>query len=216
MKKKRLLGISIVALCLIGVISISAVASPSVIEVMRNIGGIFESHHNDSDSDDSVFARGKSGGIITEDDIDQATDFYVAAGYDDSTAREMAITYMLERDALYQKAISEGYEVTDEEISSYLETLKATINNAVNKEEALALINEFDSEEEYWQYEFEVYRKNLPIEKYLDALKQEYLSQAVVPYSEKQVPNDILTDCNNYIESIKEDLVEEEQYEINE
>ena len=62
---------------------------------------------------------------------------------------------MLKRDATYQKAISEGYTVTDDEVWAYLEELKNIINEAVNKEEAQALINQFDSEEEYWQHEFE-------------------------------------------------------------
>lgn len=31
---------------------------------------------------------------------------------------------MLERDATYQKAISEGYSVTDEEVWAYLDELK--------------------------------------------------------------------------------------------
>ena len=39
-------------------------------------------------SDNSIFAKGKSGGIITKDDIEQATEFYILAGYTESTARE--------------------------------------------------------------------------------------------------------------------------------
>ena len=61
----------------------------------------------------------------------------------------------------FQKAIL----VTDEEVWAYLDELKEIINGATNKDEAQALINQFDSEEEYWQHEFEVYKINLPIEK---------------------------------------------------
>ena len=56
----------------------------------------------------------------------------------------------------------------------YLDDLKVTINDSINSEEAQALISQFGSEEEYWQHESEVYKINLPIEKYLESLKQEY------------------------------------------
>ena len=68
--------------------------------------------------------KGNQVEIITKDDIEQATEFYILAGYTESTAREKAIKYMLERDATYQKAISEGYSVTDEEVWAYLDELK--------------------------------------------------------------------------------------------
>ena len=55
---------------------------------------------------------------------------------------------------------------------------KKVIKGATNKDEAQALINQFDSEEEYWQHEFEVYKINLPIEKYLNSVKQDYLNNA--------------------------------------
>lgn len=123
---------------------------------------------------------------------------------------------MLSRDAMYQKAISEGYSVTDDEIWDYLEELKVTISQSENAEQAQILIDQFDSEEEYWQHEFEVYQINLPIEKYMEVLQQEYLSNYAVPNSVDQNIENIMQGYSNYIDEVKADLVESEQYTITE
>ena len=63
-------------------------------------------------------------------------------------ARKQAILYVEEREALYQQAIEAGYTVTDKEVYDYLEELKQFINQSENKEDAMAIIEQFDSEEE--------------------------------------------------------------------
>lgn len=203
MKKRILIATSLLVILIIGSISVYATSFESNIDIMEKVGQLFNSHKEKSDN--SIFAKGKSSGIITKDDIEQATEFYILAGYTESTAREKAIKYMLERDATYQKAISEGYSVTDEEVWAYLDELKEIINGATNKDEAQALINQFDSEEEYWQHEFEVYKINLPIEKYLNSVKQDYLNNAATIYSESEHETEHLNSCNEY-ETMKKSL----------
>ena len=212
MKKRILIATSLLVILIIGSISVYATSFESNIDIMEKVGQLFKSHKEKSDN--SIFAKGKSGGIITKDDIEQATEFYILAGYTESTAREKAIKYMLERDATYQKAISEGYSVTDEEVWAYLDELKEIINGATNKDEAQALINQFDSEEEYWQHEFEVYKINLPIEKYLNSVKQDYLNNAATIYSESEHETEHLNSCNEYLQNLQSDLAEKEDYEI--
>ena len=178
MKKRRI--IVLLSACLvIGSVSVYAASPNPNIETMQNVGQLFKSYENNTD--DSIFAIGKSGGIITKKDIEQATEFYILAEY---------------------------------EVWAYLEELKNIINEAVNKEEAQALINQFDSEEEYWQHEFEVYKINLPIEKYLEAEKKEYLEKSRATLNEKKNSTDPMEEYNEHIESIQNDLVESEQYEI--
>ena len=201
MKKRILIATSLLVILIIGSISVYATSFESNIDIMEKVGQLFKSHKEKSDN--SIFAKGKSGGIITKDDIEQATEFYILAGYTESTAREKAIKYMLERDATYQKAISEGYSVTDEEVWAYLDELKEQ-----------ALINQFDSEEEYWQHEFEVYKINLPIEKYLNSVKQDYLNNAATIYSESEHETEHLNSCNEYLQNLQSDLAEKEDYEI--
>ena len=66
------------------------------------------------------------------------------------------------------------YTVTDQEVYDYLEKLKVFIEQSDNKEDAMAIIEQFDSEEDYWNYEFEVYKKDLPIQKYMAAKEKEF------------------------------------------
>lgn len=215
MKKRILIVISLSAILLMGAItSYASSLSPEDAQLWTKIGQLFKS--GTDTSDDSIFAKGKSGGIVTKEDIEQATEFYVLAGYSETESREKAIDYMLSRDAMYQKAISEGYSVTDDEIWDYLEELKVTISQSENAEQAQILIDQFDSEEEYWQHEFEVYQINLPIEKYMEVLQQEYLSNYAVPNSVDQNIENIMQGYSNYIDEVKADLVESEQYTITE
>lgn len=179
---------------------------------MRKVGQLFNSRLDETDG--SIYARGKSGGVITNNEIEEATEFYVLAGYNRKEAKEKAIKYMLKRDATYQKAISEGYTVTDDEIHTYLDKLKTTIKGAATSDEAQALIDQFDSEEEYLQHEFGVYKVNLPIEKYLESVKKEYIDNNSSMQSSEQGTTGTMEGYDAYIEELQEKLVEQEQYEI--
>lgn len=60
--------------------------------------------------------------------------------------------------------MQQGY---DEEVEEYLDSLKELIYSSENGEELLAIsMNYFENEDEYWDYEFLVYQKNLVIQKY--------------------------------------------------
>lgn len=98
-----------------------------------------------------------------------AVEFYRMQGMSEEEAKEQAIAYLKERDQLYEEAVKAGYDVTDSEVEAYLEELKQTFYHADNSEDAMAVMEQFDSEEDYWKYEFEVYKKDLPIIKYREA-----------------------------------------------
>ena len=214
-KRKNQVIVALVFLVpILGFVFIYATKKSPDIEKMKKVGQIFNS--SEDKADESIDARGKSGGVISKDEIKEATEFYVLAGYDRVEAKEKAIQYMLKRDATYQKAISEGYTVTDDEIYAYLDQLKTTINEATNSDEAKALIEQFDSEDEYWQHEFEVYKVNLPIEKYLEAVKKEYIGNNFSGQSGVQDTTGSMEGYNDYIEELQKKLVEQEQYEITE
>ena len=98
-----------------------------------------------------------------------AVEFYRMQGMSEEEAKEQALAYLKERDQLYEEAVKAGYDVTDSEVEAYLEELKQTFYHADNSEDAMAVMEQFDSEEDYWKYEFEVYKKDLPIIKYREA-----------------------------------------------
>lgn len=79
MKKRRIIVVLLSACLVIGSVSVYAASPNSNIEIMQNVGQLFKSYENNTD--DSVFAKGKSGGIITKKDIEQATECYILAEY---------------------------------------------------------------------------------------------------------------------------------------
>lgn len=150
---------------------------------------------------------------ITEADIKQGTELFVLSGMDREQAREEAIKYAMKREALYEEAINNGYTVTDEEVRAYLEELKEAINSADNKEDALQVIKAFDSEKKYWDFEFEVYKKDLPIQKYVESLEAMYKAKDT-KLSEQTVQTDYEEDFNSFFEKYKEKLAEEQNYKL--
>lgn len=111
--------------------------------------------------------------------------------------------HSFQREALYQAAIENGYSVTDEEVWNYLEELKDTIHNAGNKEDIIAIIRQFETENDYWNFEFSVYQKNLPIQKYVHDLEESFMQSSM---GEKE--------WDQYFEEMKEELVLKENYQI--
>lgn len=104
---------------------------------------------------------------ISEEEMEYTTYSYMQQGYDEEEAKSKAKEYLMEREELYQKAVDAGYSVTDEEVEEYLDSLKELIYSSENGEEQLAISkNYFENEDEYWDYEFLVYQKNLVIQKY--------------------------------------------------
>ena len=91
----------------------------SNIDLMKKAGQLLDPYRDKTD--ESIYARGKSGGVITTKDIEQATEFYILAGYEQSDAEDKAVEYMLQRDATYQRAIAAGYSVSDDEINALKE-----------------------------------------------------------------------------------------------
>ena len=55
---------------------------------------------------------------------------------------------------------------------------------------------------------------NLPIEKYLESLKQEYLKNSLSTRPNNQEAEETIENYNRYIEEVQSELVKQEQYEI--
>jgi len=168
---------------------------------------LFTSEKSDVSKNDIVLMGNT--GSVTKYDIAIAKQFIIVRDQDTSAAETSAaeteaIQYMEKREALYQAAIKNGFTVTDEEIKSYLDELKKTLEQADNKDDVLAIISKFDSEEAYWAFEYTVYQKDLPIQKYVASLEQEY-------YKENTTSSD--ADWVNYFEKLKTQLAEDENFQ---
>lgn len=125
--------------------------------------------------------------ILPQIEIDMAKEFYMISGYEEMEAESLAIQYTKEINALYQEALANGYAVSDQEIQEYLEELKKLYQEAENKEEVYSFMDRFESEQAYWDFQFEVYKKNLPIQKYNAAGEREFMEEQGVSGSTDEV-----------------------------
>lgn len=192
MKKKiQALCASLFMGILLFMAGVQTFAGPSYTSKFSDWGNLLKQYANDENGNEMIYARGKNG-VITNKEVEQA------------------ILYVEEREALYQQAIEAGYTVTDKEVYDYLEELKQFINQSENKEDAMAIIQQFDSEEDYWNYEFEVYKKDLPIQKYMAAKEKEF--KEVAPQA-KSI-NEIEEEWQEYYEQIKAQAVENEEFKV--
>lgn len=211
--KKRKISICAIVLAsamLICTASFYSKAEDSTISIMSSLGHIFNQYANDN-SNGNIYAKGKSG-IVTTSEIEQAKDFYVLSGMSETDAQTSAENYMMEREALYQKAIKEGYSVSEQEILTYIDELKSVINSAKNNDDAQAVIDQFDSEEKYWEYEYTVYEKNLPIQNYIKDLETQFKASNASTYSSNSTDT-IDEQWNEYLEQLKSDILFKEAFE---
>ncbi|MDD3361495.1 MAG: hypothetical protein PHW34_07480 [Hespellia sp.] len=204
MKKK--IGIILASLVLVmGIVLALTKAHHSSSSLMAEWGMKLRDFAGGKEEQDTskVYAQGEHA-TVTQDEIEQAKQFFITSGLSESEAEEKAISYSMEREAMYEKALQEGYDVTDEEVDEYLNELKSMMSTAENKTDIEVLISQFDSEEEYWQYQKEVYRKNLPIQKYVSDLQQQYDGNGQ--------ETDTADEWNHYLEQYKTKVVQEENY----
>ncbi len=115
--------------------------------------------------------------ILPQTEIDMAKDFYISAGYGEAEAERLALQYVKEINVLYQEAFSNGYTASDQEIREHLDSLKEQYQTAENKEEMQAFMDKFENEQAYWDYQFEIYKKDLPIQKYNADREKKYLEE---------------------------------------
>ena len=110
--------------------------------------------------------------------------------------------------ALYAAAVKNGYSVTDEQVQAYIEDMKLQLESVDNSEDIQDVIDQFDSEDDYWAYEFAVYQKQLPIQNYVSALNDEYNEKAVDSSSEEAQE-----EWDTYFENLKDKLVKEQNFQ---
>lgn len=147
-------------------------AAPPYEKVLSEWGQYLSEH----DYSTEVYVRGENI-YLTSSDVEQAVMFYTLNGMTEKAALQKAILYMAEREVLYQKAVEAGYTVTDEEIREYLEELKANMDSADNREDAMRIMEQFASEEAYWEYEFAVCQKNLLVQNYVADLEKQFMME---------------------------------------
>lgn len=203
MKKKGIIGgiITVSILCL--AMGTAVLADESPIFSMQKWGTILK---NSSFTENISTYNADAYEFCSAQELERATEYYKLAGKEENEAKELAKNYLMQREALYRAAIREGYAVTDEEIWEYLEEMKDLLKRADNSDENQAVIDQFDSEEDFWNFEFTVYQKNLPIQNYVHDLKLKFM-QENGNYSEEGSKA-----WGERFDQIKAELVEKENF----
>ena len=231
MKKKII--ITVLAISMIGAISIKSFASDSVTNTFTNWGKTLKEYvvqnnpqtfstsnsfyaltsingenlSNKEVATNDIYMVGKKV-LITKSEMELAQKFYEISGSDKETAQKEAEQYQKQENALYAKALEKGYTVTDEEVQEYLKTLKQTLSQAENHADIENVIKAYGSEDEYWKYMFKVYQKDLPIQKYVSALEDDYAQKMNMDKTSEEFQEY----WNTKFEEIKADLVKEDSY----
>ena len=168
---------------------------------------------NDYDSDEmSVYFKGKTA-VITKKDLEMSIDNLVLSGLKEENAIKEAVKLTMEREALYEEAVTEGFNVTDDEIKAYLEELKGMMDKADNKAQVEAIIKGFGSEEKYWDFEFSIYKKDLPIIKYQEALEKQYKDKNMKLRLDMVEPT-YKEGFGGFLEQYKEALVKDQSFRL--
>lgn len=126
-------------------------------------------------------------------------------------AKDEAVKYLKEYETLYTAATEKGYTVTETEVAEYVKGIKKSFHSteidAESKRQMNALIQQFDTEDDYSKYEETVYKKSLPVQKFVGDLQKKY-------YNENQSATQ--DDWNDFLERYKNDLIVQEKYtEVN-
>lgn len=136
------------------------------------------------------------------------SNLYKLKSEDDGQAAKDADKEIKQYNALYAAAVKNGYSVTDEQVQAYIEDMKLQLESVDNSEDIQDVIDQFDSEDDYWAYEFTVYQKQLPIQNYVSALNDEYNEKAVDSSSEEAQE-----EWDTYFENLKDKLVKEQNFQ---
>ena len=167
----------------------------------------------DYDSDEmSVYFKGKTA-VITKKDLEMSIDNLVLSGLKEENAIKEAVKLTMEREALYEEAVTEGFNVTDDEIKAYLEELKGMMDKADNKAQVEAIIKGFGSEGKYWDFEFSIYKKDLPIIKYQEALEKQYNDKNMKLRLDMVKPT-YKEGFGGFLEQYKEALVKDQSFRL--
>lgn len=127
-------------------------------------------------SGDDIYEAG-SDVLITNQEMDIAKSFYVLQGRSEAEAEKEATKYVEEYNAMYVEAVNNGYDVTEDEVEKYISDLKTAAKDAENSDDVKKVIDQFESEDEYWEYQKIVCQKQLPIQKYVKVLEEEYMAK---------------------------------------
>lgn len=128
-------------------------------------------------------------------------------------ATAFALTYLLEKEAIYFLAIDNGYDCTQQEVDEALAALRVDFEEADNYRDFLVYLEGLDqTPDAYWaaMQTDDGYRKDLVIGKYLDDEMASFMSANGFQMKDP----DFYAAWNPYLETLKAQAVEQENYRV--
>lgn len=201
--KKLIIGVIITVSILCLAMGTVVFADKSSISLMQKWGSILKNNSSDKNIDTYTANEYE---YCTAQEFERAIEYYKLAGKEEKEAEELAKQHLMEAEALYRAAIREGYAVTDEEVWAYLKELKEFVKSADNSKDIQTMIDQFDSEEDFWNFEFIIYQKQLPIQNYVHDLELQFMQENDGSFEENDKA------WREHFEQIKTELVEKENF----
>lgn len=108
---------------------------------------------------------------VSKQELDLLTRRHELQGDDNSA--DLAKDYLLKREAMYQIALQNGCTVTDQEVADYIDSIKTSFQKAENYDDFQAFLDGADMTiDEYWDSQYEVLKKELVVNQYVQPLQQ--------------------------------------------
>lgn len=223
MKKKKIaaLGLVVLSVCMAGLIAnfnkVKSAQSVDEMAFFEQWGAVLKDDSDDIKTEPYALPNPDENTIIVpKSEVDQAIEFYKLQDITDAEAKIKAEEYTKKRNALYHEAVLNGFDVTDSELNDFLENQKQFLAEAENSAQANAMIDGFGDEDAYWEYEWYVYKKNLPIMKYREFLQEQYYQENNIS-ADKKIEGDTLIlggNFDDYYEAYQQSLLNKYTFEI--
>lgn len=207
MKKKILLPIVVMVILGIGVIFCAKEQKKVLSE--NKYRKVAENIEDSIDGTENTIVKAKDFNLSLEE-VKSRYQLQNLSETGDADEANEVLQECIEEYSWYQNALDNGYDYSDKEAQEEVEKIKESLEVSENKEEVEKYIATFSSEEKYWEY---VKERNIikgTINKYENALKEEFCSENSI--SEEKV--DSSTEWNNYLENEKQLAVEKQNVQI--
>ena len=146
---------------------------------------------------------------ITLAELKESERFYLAKGESEAEARKDALQCQMEYNALVAKAKEAGYSATEKEVDDTVAELREMSKTAENKDEIEAMISAYPSEDAYWDYMKQVYKKRLVAEKYVKDLENSFAED----YSGEKASEEYNEAWRKWFDAFKKKVIREEDFQ---
>lgn len=175
---KKFCAIFVVAV-LFSCVFINANANPDS-NILYRVGAII--HRNNikesettnmqhSPASEKIIYKGKNI-TITQQELENTMDTFAAIGNNDS--EQAALDYLIERKAVYAKAMEAKISFSEEEFDKYWNEIKDSVKTAENYSDIQKLYEAFGGEDQYWSEMMDEYKMSYTIKKYWDQIRSAY------------------------------------------